>query len=69
VAAQEEPLPEALVPAMEQFLKTGERYRAIKVFYEPDELKHRLAELGWRVEVNPVGPRLFYAAATEAAAS
>lgn len=68
-AAQERALPEALAPTMEQFLKTGERYRAIKVFYEPDELQDRLAQLGWRVEIHPVGPRLFYAEGTRATAS
>jgi SAM-dependent methyltransferase len=65
-AGHEEALPEALVPAMEQFLKTDERYRAIKVFYEPDELESRLTQLGWSVEIEQETPRLFYAAATRA---
>jgi len=64
-----EELPEALIPAMQQFLKTDERYRAIKVFYEPDELESRLAHLGWSVEIEQETPRLFYAAATRAAAA
>jgi demethylmenaquinone methyltransferase/2-methoxy-6-polyprenyl-1,4-benzoquinol methylase len=60
----ERPLPDAVAPAVERRLTTGERFRAVKVFYEPHVLVERLAALGWRAEVHPVGWRFFYATAT-----
>lgn len=62
VAAQEQLLPEAPAPAVERPLTTGARYRAVKVFYEPDALQARMAELGWDVVIRTVGWRFFYAA-------
>ena len=32
-------------------LKDGREFDIVKVFYEPDELEARLAELGWRISV------------------
>jgi hypothetical protein len=32
-------------------LNDGREFRIVKVFYRPDELAARLADLGWQVEV------------------
>jgi trans-aconitate methyltransferase len=63
-AAHEQLIADAAAPAVERHLTTGVRYRTVKVFYAPDMLKARLAELGWDVEIHPVGRRFFYAAAS-----
>jgi demethylmenaquinone methyltransferase/2-methoxy-6-polyprenyl-1,4-benzoquinol methylase len=42
-------------------LNTGASYRTVKIFYPPDDLKQRLATLGWRMSVRSVGQRFFYA--------
>jgi demethylmenaquinone methyltransferase/2-methoxy-6-polyprenyl-1,4-benzoquinol methylase len=63
-AADEQTIRNAPAPAVERPLRSGARYRTVKVFYEPDELRSRLADLGWQVEVHPVGRRLFYAVGT-----
>lgn len=62
-AAHERPIVGAAAPAVERYLTTGVRYRTVKVFYAPDMLKARLAELGWDVEIQTVGWRFFCAAA------
>jgi len=61
VAALERFVDDAPAPAVERVLTTGERHRAVKVFYEPDELCARLATIGWEMDGGPVGPRLFQA--------
>lgn len=61
VAAREEAIPGAVAPAVARPLQDGTRHRAVKVFYRPRELRARLAELGWDVEVHAVGDELFYA--------
>jgi demethylmenaquinone methyltransferase/2-methoxy-6-polyprenyl-1,4-benzoquinol methylase len=38
-------------------------YRAVEVLYEPDELRARLAALGWDARVRTVGWRFFWATA------
>jgi demethylmenaquinone methyltransferase/2-methoxy-6-polyprenyl-1,4-benzoquinol methylase len=48
-------------PTVRRRLTTGESYRAVKVFYEPDELRARLAALGWDAQVRTVGWRWFCA--------
>jgi demethylmenaquinone methyltransferase/2-methoxy-6-polyprenyl-1,4-benzoquinol methylase len=63
-AAGERTIADAPAPAVERPLRSGARYRTVKVFYEPAALSTRLAELGWQVDVHPVGWRLFYATAT-----
>ncbi|MDQ4064580.1 MAG: class I SAM-dependent methyltransferase [Actinomycetota bacterium] len=40
-------------------LLDGRTFNVVKVFWEPDELKARLAGLGWTVEVNLSGPFLY----------
>ena len=51
---------------MERELTTGERFRAVKVLYEPQRLVDQLAALGWEAEVHPVGWRFCYATAIRA---
>ena len=41
-------------------LSGGEAHRVVKIYYEPDELASRLAELGWRAEMTST-PRFFIA--------
>ena len=52
VAAYEHTISGAVAPAVERPLRSGARYRAVKVFYEPEQLRARLTQLGWRVEVH-----------------
>ena len=40
-------------------LTDGSVHRAVKVLWRPAELRDRLAALGWRMEVEPVGPFLW----------
>ena len=60
-AAHEQVIRGAVAPAVTRPLRSGSCYRTVKVFYEPDALEERLAGLGWRIRVHPVGRRLFYA--------
>jgi hypothetical protein len=39
-------------PTMLRRLADGSEYHIVKRFYEPDSLQHRLADLGWKVEVH-----------------
>jgi SAM-dependent methyltransferase len=48
-------------PAVHRRLTTGRSFRAVKVFYGPDELRERLDALGWEAEVHAVDRRFFYA--------
>ena len=59
-AAIEQTIPGEAAPVVERRLSSGERFRAIKMFYEPDLLERRLAGLGWRIAVRTVGWRFFY---------
>lgn len=61
VAAHEQVIPGAVAPAVQRPLRSGARYRTVKVFYRPDELEERLTALGWKISVHPVGWRFFYA--------
>jgi 2-polyprenyl-3-methyl-5-hydroxy-6-metoxy-1,4-benzoquinol methylase len=61
VEAHERVIPGAVAPAVERPLTSGARYRAVKVFYQPDELEKRLTALGWKITAHPVGWRFFYA--------
>jgi hypothetical protein len=61
VAALERPAGGWPAPTVRRRLTTGESYRAVKVLYEPDELRARLAALGWDAQVHAVGWRFFYA--------
>ena len=60
-AAYEQPILGAAAPTVERPLKNGTRYRTIKVFYDPDELRERLARFGWDTRIHRVGWRFFYA--------
>jgi SAM-dependent methyltransferase len=59
--AVEQPAPGQPAPAVRRRLTTGRSYRAVKVLHEPDEVRRRLAALGWEAEVRTVGWRFFYA--------
>jgi trans-aconitate methyltransferase len=63
VARFEHQVPDAVAPAVERQLTSGERFRAVKVFYEPQALVALLGAHGWQAEVHPVGWRFFYATA------
>ncbi len=67
VAAIEQVIPGKAAPVVERHLGTGELFRAVKVFYEPAALEHRLAGLGWQIEVRTVGWRFFYATGSKRA--
>jgi demethylmenaquinone methyltransferase/2-methoxy-6-polyprenyl-1,4-benzoquinol methylase len=61
VAAHEEVVAESAVPTVSRTLRGGQRYRTVKVFFEPESLRERLAAIGWSVDVHPVGWRFFSA--------
>jgi SAM-dependent methyltransferase len=63
VAALEHPAGGRSAPTVLRRLTTGESYRAVKVLYEPDELRARLAALGWDAQIRTVGWRFFCAIA------
>lgn len=63
VKSIERAIPGAVAPTVERRLTTGERFRAVKVLYEPRVLVAKLAAAGWQAEVQPVGWRFFYAIA------
>ena len=60
VADHERLITTAPAPAVERSVGTGRQYRAVKVLYEPGELRHRLAALGWDVDIGTVGWRFLY---------
>jgi SAM-dependent methyltransferase len=64
VEAHEQVVSDAAAPAVERSLRSGARFRIVKVFYTPDELRRRLAALGWAISVRSVGWRFFYATAS-----
>jgi demethylmenaquinone methyltransferase/2-methoxy-6-polyprenyl-1,4-benzoquinol methylase len=63
VAALERPAGGRPAPSVRRRLTTGESYRAVKVLYEPDDLRARLAALGWDAQVRTVSWRFFCATA------
>jgi demethylmenaquinone methyltransferase/2-methoxy-6-polyprenyl-1,4-benzoquinol methylase len=63
VAAVEHSTPGQPAPTVRRRLSTGRSYRAVKVLYEPDDLRRRLAALGWEASVQTVGWRFFCATA------
>lgn len=44
-------------------LQDGHQYRMVKVYWEPEALATRLAELGWDTETTRVGDRIFWGTA------
>jgi demethylmenaquinone methyltransferase/2-methoxy-6-polyprenyl-1,4-benzoquinol methylase len=61
VAAVERPAPEQAAPAVRREVASGQVFRAVKVFYSPDELCARLDALGWNADVKTVGWRFLSA--------
>jgi hypothetical protein len=55
-----------VAPAAERPLRSGARFRTVKVFYRPDELTRRLTALGWKITIRAVSWRFFYAAGHQA---
>jgi trans-aconitate methyltransferase len=45
-------------------LNDGREFRAVKIYYEPDELTQRLANLGWVANVSATDWFLYYGRAT-----
>jgi SAM-dependent methyltransferase len=66
-AAEEEMVAGTVAPVVSRPLRDGARHRAVKVFYEPEGLRRRLAALGWQFEIHTIGWRFFYAAGARAA--
>jgi hypothetical protein len=50
------------VPVVRRAVRDGRTFRVVKVFWEPDDLRSALSELGWQAEVHTAGP-LFWAEA------
>jgi 2-polyprenyl-3-methyl-5-hydroxy-6-metoxy-1,4-benzoquinol methylase len=44
------------VPVVRRALPDGRTFRVVKVFWEPDDLRARLSDLGWRAEIHTAGP-------------
>lgn len=61
VAELESEAPGEPAPTVHRRLTTGDRFRAVKVLYDPHELRGRLAALGWDAEVHAVDRRFFSA--------
>jgi demethylmenaquinone methyltransferase/2-methoxy-6-polyprenyl-1,4-benzoquinol methylase len=59
--ALEQPAIAQAAPAVQRDVTGGDRYRAVKVFYPPGELRARLDALGWDADVETVGWRYFFA--------
>ena len=64
VEAHERVIPDALAPVVERPLRSGARYRVVKVFYPPADLTTALAARGWKISVHTIGWRFFYATAS-----
>jgi demethylmenaquinone methyltransferase/2-methoxy-6-polyprenyl-1,4-benzoquinol methylase len=54
-ALREEVVEEA-TSVVRRSLLDGRTFRVVKVFWDPAELRDRLAALGWFVEIHPIGP-------------
>jgi demethylmenaquinone methyltransferase/2-methoxy-6-polyprenyl-1,4-benzoquinol methylase len=44
------------VPVVHRKLPDGRTFRVVKVFWEPDDLRVALRDLGWRAEIHTAGP-------------
>lgn len=49
--ASERFVPDQAAPAVRRPLRDGSEHRVVKVYYAPDALTARLAELGWSAEI------------------
>jgi hypothetical protein len=67
-SAADHKLPNPEEQVMQRRLADGREYRIVKRFYEPDELRLRLAELGWDATVEMTPEFFVYGHATPAAA-
>lgn len=61
VAAVEQPAVGQPGAVVRRHLSSGRSYRAVKVLYEPNDLRRRLAAFGWEAELRTVGWRYFSA--------
>jgi SAM-dependent methyltransferase len=52
VQPEEDVLPGQSAPAVRRRLNDGREYRVVKLFYTPEDLTTRLAELGWAAEIH-----------------
>jgi hypothetical protein len=55
-------LPERSATVLQRRLNDGREYRVYKVFYDGDELTRRLADLGWRFEIEETRNYFMYGA-------
>jgi hypothetical protein len=46
--------------AVQRTIRDGRRFRAVKVFYTPSELRAKLNALGWHAEVEAAGPDFYF---------
>jgi Methyltransferase domain len=44
------------VPVVRRALRDGRTFRVVKVFWEPDDLRFALSDLGWQAKIHPAGP-------------
>lgn len=62
----EDVLPGQPPPAVRRRLGDGSEYRVVKLFYRPQELTARLAQLGWQADIHQAGSRYLIGTATPA---
>jgi SAM-dependent methyltransferase len=60
-AAVERSAADEPAPAVRRTVAGGQNFRAVKVLYDPDELRARLDALGWNAKIQTVGWRFFSA--------
>jgi demethylmenaquinone methyltransferase/2-methoxy-6-polyprenyl-1,4-benzoquinol methylase len=63
MAAQERAAPGQPKYVVNRDLLDGRNYRAVKAFREPQWIRRRLSALGWKVDVQTVGPHFFHGTA------
>lgn len=61
VATVERVVTDAPAPAVERQLRSGQRFRTVKVLYAPEHLIAELSALGWAADVRAVNWRFFFA--------
>lgn len=69
VQQEEDVLTGQPAPTVRRWLNDGSQYRVVKLFYRPEELTTRLAELGWSAEIHQAGNWLLIGTATPPAQS
>lgn len=62
-AVGEEPVSHPDVPLVRRRLRSGEQYRVVKVFHQPEELRDLLHQRGWQATVRPTGEQFYWALA------